>query len=391
MKKIIFLSILLCSLNVKSQLLGVYEFAGAGSCPNQSPNVTVPLVNSAFDDFSMQNVFCVSTQNVFNTKSWNTTAIVNESEFIQFGIHTISCFRINLDSIVFDFRNTPAGLTPTWHLRSNLDNYATDIAIGASATSSSMLTDTVVFNPANFSLLADVKFRIYLTDMGSAGAAFRIDNVQFYGNEQLVGNVDYYVDADGDGYGTGISTPACTNPSGYSLNNLDCDDNNVAINPNTFWYSDNDLDGFGSDLNFEIGCSSTLPNPVTNSDDCNDSNLAINPNSIWFEDFDNDGFGVDTTTETACNSTLTNAVLVGGDCNDSLATVNPNTIWYEDIDGDFSGNSAVFQTGCTNTFIQATNVGGDCIDTLASVNPSATEICDDLDNNCNSSIDEGLL
>ena len=35
--------------------------------------------------------------------------------------------------------------------------------------------------------------------------------------------------------------------------------------------------------------------------------------------------------------------------------------------------------------------GGDCNDLEATVNANATEICDGLDNNCNSIIDEGLI
>ncbi len=46
------------------------------------------------------------------------------------------------------------------------------------------------------------------------------------------GTTNYYVDADGDGYGAGSELSLCENPgSGYSLNNTDCDDANSEINP----------------------------------------------------------------------------------------------------------------------------------------------------------------
>lgn len=377
-----------------SQLLGIYEFSGTGTCPNQNPNVTIQPVNTEFDAFTMQNVFCVSTQNVFNTKSWNTNSVLNESEFIQFGLHTISCDRFTLDSISFEYRNTTAGGTPTWHFRSSIDGYSTDLATGISTISTGMLSSTIVFNPADFSLLADVKFRIYLTNMGSAGAAFRVDNVQVFATESFVGTLDYYVDNDGDGYGVGVAVPSCTNPGGYSLNNLDCDDNNALINPGTFWYQDNDVDGFGNDSAFEMGCTSSFSNPVTNSDDCNDNNINLNPNTIWYQDLDSDGFGDDNITEVGCSVgdlTITNPVLVGGDCSDIASDLNPNTIWYEDLDGDFYGNSSVYEVGCEHSFSSATNIAGDCDDSNPDVNPGSIEICDDLDNNCNGEINEELI
>lgn len=376
-----------------SQLLGIYQFTGSGSCPNQSPNVTTQPVNSEFDPFSMQNVFCVSTQNVFNTKSWNTTAELNPSEFIQFGLHTISCDRFTLDSLIFEYRNTAAGNTPTWHLRSSIDDYATDIASGISSTVPGMLSDTIVFNSPNFSLLADVKFRFYLTEMGSAGAAFRIDNVQLFGSETFVGTVDYYADNDGDGYGTGIALPACTNPGGYSLNNLDCDDNNAYINPGTFWYQDNDGDGFGNDAVFETGCTSTFTNPVTNSDDCDDANLNLNPSTVWYQDLDNDGFGDEAITEQGCDPadlTIINPVLVSGDCSDIASDLNPNTVWYSDNDGDGFGNPDIFEVACISSFFVPVMNGDDCDDTREFNYPGAIEICDEFDNNCDGQNNEGF-
>ncbi len=42
---------------------------------------------------------------------------------------------------------------------------------------------------------------------------------------------DYYTDADGDTYGTGAATNACSAPSGMVTNSADCNDSDGAINP----------------------------------------------------------------------------------------------------------------------------------------------------------------
>ena len=57
----------------------------------------------------------------------------------------------------------------------------------------------------------------------------------------------YYLDADGDGYGSnaGGSTASCVPVNGYVTNNFDCNDSNAAINPTTIWYRDEDGDGIG--------------------------------------------------------------------------------------------------------------------------------------------------
>jgi hypothetical protein len=53
----------------------------------------------------------------------------------------------------------------------------------------------------------------------------------------------YYVDNDNDGYGAGIEVLLCSTPSeGYSLNSLDCNDNNHLIFPGSTEIPDNSID-----------------------------------------------------------------------------------------------------------------------------------------------------
>ncbi len=57
----------------------------------------------------------------------------------------------------------------------------------------------------------------------------------------------YFADADGDGFGNpAVSQVACSQPSGYVLNNTDCNDNSAAINPSAVEVCDgidNNCDG----------------------------------------------------------------------------------------------------------------------------------------------------
>lgn len=92
----------------------------------------------------------------------------------------------------------------------------------------------------------------------------------------------YYPDNDGDGYGANIPTTiTCENPIGYVTNNLDCNDNDAAINPTTVWYKDADNDGY-SDGATLAQCTQPagykLPSNLTAlSGDCNDNNAAVHP------------------------------------------------------------------------------------------------------------------
>jgi trimeric autotransporter adhesin len=247
----------------------------------------------------------------------------------------------------------------------------------------------------------------------------------------------FYQDSDGDGYGNlAVTTQACSAPMGYVANSNDCNDGNSAINPaatevcngiddncngqtdegvQLTFYQDSDGDGFGNPAATTQACSVPM-GYVANNMDCNDGNAAINPNTVWYKDSDNDGYS-DGTTATQCTQPTgyklaTNLIALSGDCNDNNGAIHPGATevcngiddncnnqidegaspvtWYRDMDGDGYGNAAITTVACNPP---AGYVGNstDCNDNNAAINPGATEICDGIDNNCNSQTDEGVL
>jgi hypothetical protein len=70
-------------------------------------------------------------------------------------------------------------------------------------------------------------------------------------------------------------------------------------------------------------------------------------------------------------------------------TTIPNVDYYADVDGDGFGDAATLVSTCVQPQGYVTN-NTDCDDSNASINTAASEICNDLDDNCNSLIDDGL-
>lgn len=66
------------------------------------------------------------------------------------------------------------------------------------------------------------------------------------------------------------------------------------------------------------------------------------------------------------------------------------TLYYMDADLDGIGGD-LFVSGCELTGYNYVTITGDCDDLNSNVYLSATEICDGIDNNCDGSIDEGLI
>lgn len=125
----------------------------------------------------------------------------------------------------------------------------------------------------------------------------------------IAGAVRYYRDMDGDGVGNsedslcicdgsvpdciGLTTPGGDPPVGYVAQGGDCDDNNSSVQYISFWFPDDDNDGYGS-RNTTLMVSSCHPplGFVSNKLDCDDTdpNITIISN-VYYSDADGDGFG----------------------------------------------------------------------------------------------------
>jgi len=72
-----------------------------------------------------------------------------------------------------------------------------------------------------------------------------------------------------------------------------------------------------------------------------------------------------------------------------IINVEGGSTYYQDSDGDGFGNISIPETSCTQPSGYVLD-HTDCDDTDAAIHPNATEICNDLDDNCDGQIDEGV-
>jgi len=257
----------------------------------------------------------------------------------------------------------------------------------------------------------------------------------------------YYADADGDSYGAGAGVESCEPVVGMVTDNTDCDDKDTTVNPgateicngvddncnhhidegvSSTWYKDGDSDGYGGASTMD---ACTQPAGYSGvGGDCDDAQAAAYPGnpeicdsidndcngavddglmSDWYKDSDGDTYGDPSTKTSACSSPGAGWVTNDGDCNDSepkawtgAAEVcdsidndcdgkvdeDVSSTWYADADGDGHGDASSPYTGCAAETGYVTS-SDDCNDAVAADFPGNDEICDGIDNDCDSQVD----
>jgi len=161
----------------------------------------------------------------------------------------------------------------------------------------------------------------------------------------------YFFDADADGFGNPDNSLLLCNPIFAFVNNADdCSDNNAFIFPGANEVCDN----------VDNNCDGEIDEYVQNT---------------YYLDADFDGFGNIDEAILACDMPL-GYVNNGDDCDDFL-------ILFEDLDNDSYGSEILSACGEVQT--------GDCNDSDVNIYPFQTEICNDIDDNCNDEVDEFVL
>ncbi len=202
------------------------------------------------------------------------------------------------------------------------------------------------------------------------------------------------------------------------------------------YYADRDGDGVGQLAQQRCLCAAEAPHTAAAGGDCDESDPEVFPGAAevcnakdddcdgvtdppgagdcqeYLRDSDGDGWGVAGDTLCLCEPTLPFTTQTPGDCNDADAALHlgatercngkdddcsglvddPGTAgcvtFYRDDDGDTWGQLDDSLCLCAPAGPYKATSPGDCDDTRVGANPAVTEVCNDLDDDCDDEVDE---
>ncbi len=358
------------TLTVTSALMA-FDFTGLNNVPTANPTYVLPGMLAASSQPMTRGTGAAGSAgaNSFRTVGFQNNGIATtNTDYFQWTVTANPGLGLNFTSIdaryagTASFYNVSPGVSVQYAYSLDGTNYT---LIGSpsliySATTVASHTQpqidlTGVTALQNIQPGTTVSFRFYASGQSTTGGWGFISPAAGLHGLVMGGSTfsvpcAFYADVDGDGYGNPLVTQNATcgtTIAGYvELNNTDCNDNAAGVNPAATELACNTIDDNCNttvDENYVAGCNDPLA--------CNYSAAA--------------------TCATACDYT-------------------PQT-FYLDADADNYGTSATTQTGCT-TPVGYVLAGGDCNDNNNAVNPGATEVlCNSVDDNCNSTTDEGSV
>ncbi|MBT9555282.1 MAG: thrombospondin type 3 repeat-containing protein [Myxococcales bacterium] len=202
-----------------------------------------------------------------------------------------------------------------------------------------------------------------------------------------LGCASVYADGDKDGYGAGVSACLCGAPAGYTAIGGDCNDADPTVKPAALelcngkdddcdelqdeegsfgcaqWYFDQDEDGFGASAKWKCQCVAQGLYSAAEPGDCDDLDGAKYPGNSETCNTKDDN----------CNGQVDEGVL---------------KTFFKDEDSDGYGGITPVSACVVPEGYSAQS--GDCSDFNGDIYPGATEVCNDIDDDCDGKLDDGL-